>query len=421
MFKAQNIIKPLECFFILVLSAYILFSPFSKVFTKLIFNVALISWSLLNLAQLKFGRNGPRVVFLKSLTNKINSFSYSNRFALIFFASVALSVILSSNIYNSQKIFFSRYIPYLLFFLLGFTCSRTKEYFRLFLYAVLMGGIILGLGGVRDHFYFNQSKLLTSFGFRVNLALYFVFYMPFCFVALLFSRNKGFKLLALIATLVLLPCLIWNNARSAIIIAFLVILIATFVKSRRAGLILLMVFLIIAAFALPKMFLNIHWLINSVSYTNRIDLWKTSLAIFEDFPIFGAGLGMYEKILYQYAPGGGYSEAFIHLHAHNTYLEIAAEIGLLGILSFLLIFLVLYRRSRQAFYRLRTGIFGHEHVVVVGFVLSIFATLLFALVCSIITVGFQDATMFWFMLGLTYGLLELITPEVKPTTRDVTA
>ncbi len=421
MFKEQRIIRPLECLFMFVMAAYILFSPFSKVFTKLIFNVSLIFWLLLNLTRLKFGRNEPRFGFLKSLTNKIILFIYFNRFVFIFFAIVALSVVLSMNIYHSQKIFFSRYIPYLLFFILGANCSKTKEFFRLFLYVILLEGLILGLGCWRDHFYFNANELSTSFGFRVNLTPYFIFYLLFCFVMFLFSKNKVFKLLGLIAVLMLLPCLIWNSSRSAIIVVFLVILLATFVKCKISGLILSTVFLIIAVFAFPKMFINIHWMINSVSYTNRIDLWRTSLSIFEDFPIFGAGLGMYEKILYQYAPGGAYSEAFIHLHAHSTYLEIAAEAGLAGILSFLLIFFDLYRRSRHVFYKLRTGIFEEKHLVVAGLVLSIFATSLFALVCSIITVGFQDATMFWFMLGLTYGLLGLTTSEVNPATKDVTA
>jgi len=68
--------------------------------------------------------------------------------------------------------------------------------------------------------------------------------------------------------------------------------------------------------------------------------------IFTDNPVFGVGLGVYPKANASYAPNLGARDT------HNTYLNLAAEVGLPGLLLWLACFGTVlryaYRRRRLA-------------------------------------------------------------------------
>ncbi len=60
---------------------------------------------------------------------------------------------------------------------------------------------------------------------------------------------------------------------------------------------------------------------------SRVDFWKETLFLIRDYPIFGSGLGTYASAIQRYR-----STAPLLLldFAHNDYLQILAELGLLG-------------------------------------------------------------------------------------------
>lgn len=72
------------------------------------------------------------------------------------------------------------------------------------------------------------------------------------------------------------------------------------------------------------------------SSTLRLALWESTVAMIADHPIFGIGWGAYWMVYPNY-------DFFINnastriVHAHNMYLNIAAEIGIPGLLAFLAI------------------------------------------------------------------------------------
>jgi putative inorganic carbon (HCO3(-)) transporter len=98
------------------------------------------------------------------------------------------------------------------------------------------------------------------------------------------------------------------------------------------------------------------------SVLERMAHWQTALAMWADHPWLGVGIGNYEPTYGPYAlplwpaPLG---------HAHNYYLNIAAEAGLLGLLAYLLLwFLALFgawrtvRRANGWSFGLSLGILG---------------------------------------------------------------
>jgi O-antigen ligase len=58
----------------------------------------------------------------------------------------------------------------------------------------------------------------------------------------------------------------------------------------------------------------------------RLDAWSDTVEIIRDFPAFGSGVGTYGQAMLLYQTGG---RDVMYAHAHNDYLQIVAEGGLL--------------------------------------------------------------------------------------------
>ena len=76
------------------------------------------------------------------------------------------------------------------------------------------------------------------------------------------------------------------------------------------------------------------------SITTRINMWQETWAMLKDRPIFGAGLAGYQTIIAPYHQKN-YIEIF--LYPHNIFLTFWSEIGLLGLVVFLLIIAWFYK------------------------------------------------------------------------------
>jgi len=102
----------------------------------------------------------------------------------------------------------------------------------------------------------------------------------------------------------------------------------------------------------------------------RLPLWSAAAAMFADRPILGHGWGAYGNLLssYREQPTG-----FMYLHAHNEYLEVAADAGIVG-LVLLTVFLALFiRRLVRA---LQTPMSEEAHSVVIGLGIAITSILI---------------------------------------------
>jgi putative inorganic carbon (HCO3(-)) transporter len=74
------------------------------------------------------------------------------------------------------------------------------------------------------------------------------------------------------------------------------------------------------------------------SFEKRVELWSRAVLIIQDFPITGIGMG-------SFGAAGDLLYPFIHslpeaaTHAHNLFLQIAVDLGLPGLLAWIVLFL----------------------------------------------------------------------------------
>ena len=140
----------------------------------------------------------------------------------------------------------------------------------------------------------------------------------------------------------------------------------------------------------------------------RLQLWSIAFRIIVDHPVFGVGLWQFAPYMRKYMPPGVDLEFHV---PHNTYLQVAVELGLVGLALFLAMFFFTLlnlsrlrkaaRRSGDAsMYSLSTAI-GNG---LVGFAVA-------ALFLSAI-----HARVFWFSIFLSACLPPLLarTPAKKP-------
>ena len=77
------------------------------------------------------------------------------------------------------------------------------------------------------------------------------------------------------------------------------------------------------------------------SARERFEILRTAVQITSDHPLFGIGLGAYALANRDYNPRVGIMDT------HNTYLNLAAEVGVPGLLLFLVLVWTVLRRSRR--------------------------------------------------------------------------
>jgi O-antigen ligase len=74
----------------------------------------------------------------------------------------------------------------------------------------------------------------------------------------------------------------------------------------------------------------------------RLDLWRSALTIFGDHPIFGAGPGTWVQLKVSANPAG--VPNLILPHAHDLYVQAAAELGLVGLAAMAILAFAVLRR-----------------------------------------------------------------------------
>ena len=76
--------------------------------------------------------------------------------------------------------------------------------------------------------------------------------------------------------------------------------------------------------------------------SGRLNLWQTSWLMIKEYPWFGVGPGMFETYFHQFKVPGIYDATS---HAHNDYLHMAVQGGILAFLSWIAIWTRFYYDS----------------------------------------------------------------------------
>ncbi|MCQ9205432.1 MAG: O-antigen ligase family protein, partial [Omnitrophica bacterium] len=124
-------------------------------------------------------------------------------------------------------------------------------------------------------------------------------------------------------------------------------------KTKLVPLSLILIFLI-GITCIPPLRERFLFMFQKGGDATRFEMWKSALTMFKESPFFGKGLGTFMDYLSQHTHLG-------YQYAHNCYLQILAETGILGLFSFLwatgLVVVRTYRKLIRKFDVLFLGLF----------------------------------------------------------------
>lgn len=324
---------------------------------------------------------------------------------LLFLSITFISVIFSRFFHNSLEVFFQRYVIYFIFFVIGAYLARKRFYLKLFIAVFMLFSFIVSLGGIFDIIRLHDyNRLFTTFNKKILFADYLSLAFPFFLNLLILKKKSLHKILGAIGNLVVFICLFFVYSRAiflSLVLSYIIILFVIKPKYKKIIIVVISVIsMIVIILPAPREKKEMLLSMNTFSISqwgDRLPMWETALKMFIDSPIFGIGLGSYEKYVYKYPTMQDFIDKTNHLHAHSTYLEILSETGIFGFLSFIC-FLIYY--LYMIFKRLKNEKINFFNL---SFSVSIISRLIQDLISSNILVGIGFASLFWMISGLNIG------------------
>ncbi len=399
----------LETGLVIDLGILFLLAPYLKNTPKFCFVTGLLLWT--SLCILRRGK-----YFYKQIVPRTSL----NIPIFLFFAAAIISVIHSTDPYHSQSIFFERYLPFAVLFWISYGVVRDdsgkvslrKVYWLAS--AIVLSALIMGIGGVRDYLLYRPWRLFTVYGHKVMfnmLPLYLVYFMPFTYALAVFYPERRMRLFSVFAFITVFLCWIWQGCRTAWIAIPLAILSVTFLKNKKLSGAILLAFILVFSFFSRAQVERVKNVLCYKEWSVPFEVWSIAVAIWNDHPLFGGGVGTYEHLMEPYGKALGYpDQRQKYLHAHSVYFETAAEMGSVGLTFFLYLFYVFFSGLVRCFSLMEKEI----QPFLLGLAGAVLATLLMGTWASIITVGVAGPSFFWVMLGLAVSLADRTQVLTEP-------
>jgi len=290
------------------------------------------------------------------------------------------SVLLVSLFFSHSKIISFQelilFISYIILFILITNHVLNKKDFNGFIYLFFILSFIVSIYTLiqyygLDPFLGDLGKLTSTIGQKNWISNYLAMILPIGFSFFILQRNPKIKYIYFILLAILYASLlicqsrgIWISIVITLIFASYILLsfnlLTIFKKNKKWLIALFTVFLIITIIYSTENPLNKSRLtvaeraastfdIYDPSINTRFLIWGTTLEMIKGKPIFGLGIGTF-KYHYLY-----YQAEYLQNHpnyiknsgkareAHNEYLHIWAEIGIIGLGIFLIIIAILYK------------------------------------------------------------------------------
>lgn len=257
------------------------------------------------------------------------------------------------------------------------------------------------------------SRAAATFDNPLILATFLIITTPFCaFSSVYFKHSKHRKLSRVCFAFSLLGILCTESRGAYIAIA---LSIATLLISSRKIFKKLLPFMFVLAIGIP-LTIALRYKNNSsgneflASNNNRLAIWRVCADLFTEHPIIGMGAGT-ENIHQEIIQRIGINRS----HAHNLFLEIATEGGIIGVVLVIAIIVVFAKNLFKLFY-LKNNAYRPYAVLytssIIGFItMSLYEHTLQSpkeMMVFFLFLGFAEAT-----LRMAEGTIQLSADEVN--------
>ena len=249
---------------------------------------------------------------------------------------------------------FVLYAAFMSFYFVLVNMIKSREQLFSILVTFIISGTLVSLFGLMQHYFgltlaqaWVDEEMFATIGTRIFstlenpnvLGTYLLFTIPIA-IALMWGNKKLFTKITFagIAGIMFLTLILTFSRGCWIALFFAMAMYITFVKGKMWGLVLLVIpFIPVILNLLPQ---NIVERITSIgnledtSSNYRLSIWLGSLNMLRDWWVAGIGLG--SDAFMQVYPLYAFAAAFA-FHSHNLYMQVLAENGIVGFITFMLI------------------------------------------------------------------------------------
>jgi len=347
--------------------------------------------------------------------------SFLNFTILAYLIICFVSIFFSSNIKISSRAFFAKTIQSLAFFLVVAETLNTDRRVKNLISVFFASALLLGIDGIFQHFthkdfirnrpYYGLPRIHATFSTSNDFGCYLTAIIPFALISILDkSRTKIFRFSSLFLFLVLFVCLILTISRGA---WFGLISTMLFMSAwiRPLGVFLIAIALFIIAthqfyYPVLRERLSNFFIFSDHSSMDRRMIWEAAWKMIMHNPLLGLGLGTFMFNFKEYVVEG---YPFDIPYAHNCYLQMGAEIGIIGLSSFLFILMLFFFRGIRIL-NLNQQTFSWY------ILLASLASVLGYCVQMAVDTNFYSldlGMLFWLLLGLGVAATKIVGQESK--------
>jgi len=221
----------------------------------------------------------------------------------------------------------------------------------------------------------------------------------------LWPANKIVVLALVLTTLLLIFVLVATSSRGGILAlcTALVIVVVFFLPPRwRLVLVVGFVVSLLIVVSYGSSSLEQDLVGDTLGLNGRLEIWARALLAIGDFPLTGVGLNAFRRVVHVLYPLFGVSPEIDLAHAHNHLFQVALDLGLPGLISYLSLWFIsagllwstagsLRKRgaTRHPYYALVAGLSGS---LAAGWVFGLF---------DVVALGSRPAFLWWLLLGMT--------------------
>lgn len=270
------------------------------------------------------------------------------------------------------------------------------------IYQYFYDGTMLTSGWV-DSSYFPMLKT-RAFSTLYNpniLASFLVTSIALCLGGI-FSRVKiSVQMLLVLLAITSSACLVFTFSRSAWVSLLVVLLSVCVLYSYKLLYIFVPPFALVAFLSkdiIMQRFMSVFET-GDTSALLRFALWESTVAMIRDNPLTGIGWGAY-KFVYPYYDFFINNPDVTIYHAHNMYLNIAAELGIPGLVMFLLLLLTHFYFALRV---LRRNDYAGKKAMAIG-LSCVFIGIMVGGVTDHTLFNMELASIFWLLSALAYVL-----------------
>jgi O-antigen ligase len=323
--------------------------------------------------------------------------------------------------YNASFQGITKLLQVFFLLLIGAEAVKDKSHLRLIIFSAACGACLASYDGywqvnfgkdfIRGHLpiiNIGITRATAAFPNANVLGVYLSAIAPLIIgLALFYYRGLKKVLMLLVAGLAAFG-IVLTFSRGTALALYLSVLLICLVRKNKTLSALLIILLVIFPFIMPK---SIKSWAKEVNYNpvrfmlnDRISVYKNTVNMIKHHPVVGVGTNTFSKNYLTYKlPEPEWARTTDSMYAHNHYLQMAGEIGLVGLAIFLWLLYRLFSENFRIYRRLKDD---YLKVVSISLIACFFAFLVNGLTETSLYYS-RVSMIFWYLIGVSFSLNKL--------------